>query len=344
MRTMLLISALLLLAASGSEAGERTTVLAISGERFLLNGKPGFLLGFSYFAALGAPKDFITQDLDDFQKAGFNWLRVWATWSQHGTNISVVAANGDSRTPFLQRLEWLVAECDRRGMVVDVTLTRGKRNSGSANSSALPDFRSHQQAVRTLTMTFKAHRNWFLDLANEHDVGDDRFVPDSELAQLRQQVRDFDPGRLVTASYGGHDLTEEQIRAAIETLKFDFICPHRPRSPESPGQTEAKTRELLAIIHQLRHSTPVLYQEPFRRGYGKWEPNAADFLTDLAGAVSGGAAGWCFHNGSERQRSGPGRDRSFDLSARRLFEQLDSEELRVVSQAAGEAAREHRLH
>jgi hypothetical protein len=88
----------------------------------------------------------------------------------------------------------------------------------------------------------------------------------------------------------------------------------------------------------------MLYQEPFRRGYGKWEPNAADFLTDLAGAVSGGAAGWCFHNGSERQRSGPGRDRSFDLSARRLFEQLDSEELRVVSQAAGEAAREHRLH
>jgi hypothetical protein len=27
----------------------------------------------------------------------------------------------------------------------------------------------------------------------------------------------------------------------------------------------------------------VHYQEPFRQGYGSWEPKAADFLTDLRG-------------------------------------------------------------
>jgi hypothetical protein len=78
---------------------------------------------------------------------------------------------------------------------------------------------------------------------------------------------------------------------------------------------------------------PILYQEPFRRGYESWEPAASDFLADLSGAVSGGAAGWCFHNGSEKSHSGPGRSRSLDLSTNRLFDQLDAEERRVMAGA-----------
>ena len=78
---------------------------------------------------------------------------------------------------------------------------------------------------------------------------------------------------------------------------------------------------------------PVHYQEPFRRGYGERSPAAEDFLTDLRGACAGGAAGWCFHNGD--QRDGPERRprRSFDLRAQRLFDQLDAEELKVVAGA-----------
>lgn len=315
------------------------TTLSISGARFLVNDKPTFLLGFSYFAALGAGRPFIQQDLDDFQKAGFNWLRIWATWNERGTNnISAVDAKGEPRPPFLDRLESLIADCDRRGLIVDVTLTRGKRRGNSSAASALPDFASHQQAVRTLVARFKAYRNWYLDLANEHDIRDDRCVSDAELAQLRRQVRELDPQRLVTASFGGHDLTEEDLRAAIQKIGLDFLCPHRPRGPESAGQTESITRELLAVMQNLQHPAPVLYQEPFRRGYANWEPGANDFLTDLAGAVSGGAAGWCFHNGSERPGAPSGsaavkRARSFDLSTRRLFDQLDPEERRVLAGA-----------
>lgn len=337
----LVCSFLLPMAACASEAPAPNTILSISGDRFLVNDKPTFLLGFSYFAALGAPPEFIRQDLDDFQKEGFNWLRVWATWNQRGTNISAVDSDGEPRQLFLDRLESLIADCDRRGLVVDVTLTRGKRTAGSPASSALPDFHAHQQAVRTLVTALKRRGNWYLDLANEHDIRDDRFVSDSELAQLRRQVRELDPKRLVTASFGGHDLTEEQIRVAVETLRLDFISPHRPRGPESACQTEAKTRELLAVMHKLNHLVPVLYQEPFRRGYAKWEPAASDFLTDLSGAVSGGAAGWCFHNGSERKTSasGPVPGRSFDLSTKRLFDQLDAEELRVVAGAANQVSK-----
>ena len=65
---------------------------------------------------------------------------------------------------------------------------------------------------------------------------------------------------------------------------------------------------------------------------------AADFLTDLGGAVAGGAAGWCFHNGSPKDTPDKGPHRSFDLRTKRLFEQLDVEEQKVVSEAVGTGA------
>lgn len=95
------------------------------------------------------------------------------------------------------------------------------------------------------------------------------------------------------------------------------------------------TRACLEMAEKVQHAVPVQYQEPFRRGYGSWEPNADDFLADLRGAVLSGAAGWCFHNGSQRNSPDGRPRRSFDLGAKRLFEQLDPEERRVCEQASG---------
>jgi hypothetical protein len=323
------IALLLLCAASLPQTkAEGATVLGIEGTRFTLDGKPTFLLGFSYYAALGASEEFARKDLDDFQKSGFHWLRVWATCGLVDQDVSAVDAQGCPREPFLGRLQWLVAECDRRGLVVDVTLTRGKGGSGP-----LPDLQSHQRAVETLVEALKSHRNWYLDLANERDVRDERYVSAEELRQLRDRVRQLDPERLVTASFGGHDLTAEDVRESLLTVGLDFLSPHRPRTAESPGQTEARTRECLGLMKELGRVAPVHHQEPFRRGYSQWEPAAADFLADLRGAVAGGAAGWCFHNGTQRNTPDKEPRRSFDLRNRRLMDQLDSEERKVVAEA-----------
>src|SRR5215207_6811999 len=114
------------------------TSLGIEGTRFTLNGRPTFLLGISYYAGLGASEEFIRRDLEDLQRLGFNWLRVWATWAAFDHDVSAVDATGRAREPFLAKLRWLLAECDRRGFVVDVTLTRGKRGA----AGTLPDFES----------------------------------------------------------------------------------------------------------------------------------------------------------------------------------------------------------
>jgi len=313
------LPALVLLVPFVSVRAQDATILGVEGTRFTLNGKPTFLLGVSYYGGLGASEDFIRRDLDDIQRSGFNWLRLWATWTAFDNDVSAVDARGRPREPFLGRLKWLV------------TLTRNK-------SGVLPDYESHLRAVETLVAALKPYRNWYLDLANERDVRDDRYVGIQELKRLRDRVRQLDPQRLVTASFGGHDLSAEDVRESLLTIGLDFLCPHRPRSPESPGQTEAKTRECLALMKKAGRMVPLHHQEPFRRGYQGWEPTAADFLTDLRGAVAGGAAGWCLHNGTQRNAPDQEPRRSFDLRIRRLFEQLDAEERKVVAEASANVA------
>ena len=317
-----------------SAAAAEPTTLGIDGSRFTLNGKPTFLLGLSYYGALGAREDFIRRDLDDAKRYGFNWLRVWATWESFGNDVSAVDSRGQPRQPFMDRLKWLVAECDHRGLVVDVTLTRGKRLSDATPVGHLPDVESHQRAVETVVNALKQHRNWYLDVANEHDVRDERYVPLAELKDLREAVRRIDASRLVTASFGGHELGERDVRDALVTAGLDFLSPHRPRNSESPAETEARTRECHTLMMQIGRVVPVHYQEPFSRGYAGWEPTAADFLTDLRGAVTGGAAGWCFHNGSQGDAPNKEPRRSFDLRNKRLFDQLDAGEQKVVGSAA----------
>ena len=317
-------------AAGQAPTSNDPTVLGIQDTRFTLNGQPTFLLGISYYGALGAPEEFIQRDLDDLQTHGFNWLRVWAMWGAFDHDVSAVDAQGGPREPFLDKLQWLVAECDRRGLVVDVTLTRNQPSSQRPSGGGLPDFASHQRAVETLISALKQHRNWYLDLANERDVRDARYVSPTELKTLRELARRLAPSLLVTASLGGHDLTPSDVHDSLVIAGLDFLTPHRPRDAQSPVQTKAQTRACLDLAKAVR-IVPVHYQEPFRRGYSPWEPTAADFLTDLRGAVAGGAAGWCFHNGSERRSPDQQPRRSFDLRVKRLFDQLDPEERKVAT-------------
>jgi hypothetical protein len=182
-----------------------------------------------------------------------------------------------------------------------------------------------------------------LDLANEHDVRDARYVPAAELKVLRELVRRLDPARLVTASFGGHDLDQQELRESLVSVGSDFVSPHRPRTAESPRQTEGQTRAALTAMAGVGHPAPVHYQEPFRRGYGAWQPAAEDFLTDLRGAIAGGAAGWCFHNGAQNRAPAGQPRRSFDLRDKRLFDQLDGEELKVVAEVKKVVAERSRV-
>ena len=46
--------------------------LEIQDTQFLVDGKPTFLLGASYYAGLGTSDDFMDRDLNELRKLGFN--------------------------------------------------------------------------------------------------------------------------------------------------------------------------------------------------------------------------------------------------------------------------------
>ncbi|NLX99671.1 MAG: hypothetical protein GXY83_26545 [Rhodopirellula sp.] len=308
---------------------EGRTWLGIKGTGFTLNDRPTFLLGVSYYSALGASEETIRQDLDEMRRRGGNWIRVWATWGAFDNEVSAVDAEGNARKPFLDRLLRLVEECDRRGMIVDVTLSRG---NGVTGPPRLPTLTAHRRAVESIVTALKPRANWYLDLSNERNIRDQRYTDFAALRTLRAAVRQLDPQRLVTASHAG-DISREDLGEYLRTVEVDFLSPHRPRHAGSPQQTAAKTRELRAWMQEIGRAVPVHYQEPFRRGFSaRWEPSAEDFAVDLQQALAGGAAGWCFHNGDQHERPDGQPRRSFDLRDRRLFEQLDDEERAFLDQ------------
>lgn len=307
----------------GLMGGARAMVLGIDGTAFTVDEKPTFLLGISYYGALGAPKEFVERDLDDMWKAGWNWIRVWATWDLDGPDVSALHETGAPREPYFSMLTWLVEEAEARLIVVDVTLTRGE---------VLPTQQAHLRAVQTLARSLVPFRNVYIDLGNERNIRDARFVSFEELRELSQTVRRVDRERLITASHAG-DASADEVREYMLTADVDFISPHRPRNARSPAQTAGKTREYLRWLRDLGKPAPVHYQEPFRRDFSPWQPVAQDFLDDLRGAVEGGAAGWCLHNGAPR-RHYKGPTRSFNMTREhgRLFDQLDDEEMTVFRQ------------
>jgi hypothetical protein len=152
----------------------------------------------------------------------------------------------------------------------------------------------------------------------------------ADLKELRALVRKLDAHRLVTASHAG-DISRADLGEYFDTVRVDFLSPHRPRTAASPGQTEATSKEYRVLMKDLGREAPIHYQEPFRRDYGGWQPRAEDFVTDLEAARAGGAAGWCWHNGDNRGAKDGRPRRSFDLREKRLFEQLDEEDARFLT-------------
>ncbi len=143
------------LCCSGSLAADerKATVLGIQRSQFTINGRPTFLLGISYYGALGGSDEFWKQDLDDMQQAGCNWIRVWATWAAFGEDVSAVDGEGRPREKSMERLQSLIKECNRRDMIVDVSLSRGNGVSGSPRLQSLAPLQraEHQgQAVHVI--------------------------------------------------------------------------------------------------------------------------------------------------------------------------------------------------
>ena len=309
--------------------------LSEDGHRFTLDGKETFLMGISYYGALSAEDPEVwAKDLQELRRDGVNWIRVWAYWQfpkDNGENVSVMERDGSIREALMQKLEDLVASCDELGIVVDVTLFRDASTSGVGP----PDMAAHTQACLNIARRLLPCRNVYVDVANERDVRDGRYVSLEECGELIRCIKSVDPKRLCTASCMPVSL--DQLSAIMNIARVDLLAPHLCRHQGCADRTQETVKGTLEWMRSIEKTVPIHLQEPFRRGYGNYEPEVDDFLRDLAGAVRGGAAGWCFHNGAQ-QGDRPFRSFSLASSEGRLYEQLDASELAVLSKMKGVAA------
>jgi hypothetical protein len=159
-------------AASRAAGAAVKSGLAITpdGTGFVLNGKPQFMKGVSYFGYGSGPEEAATaglnSDLDAIQRCGMNWLRLWVTWNEwsmlttHGVLIPAQAA----------RLSNVLKELERRGMAADLTLNResdsGKAmNCGDQKCGGLVDQASHLRGVCALAKLVKPFRGVYFDVS-----------------------------------------------------------------------------------------------------------------------------------------------------------------------------------
>ena len=298
-----------------------TLGVSADGRFFTVNGKSVYLNGISYYSGTSVddPKD-LKLDLDDMVKNRFNWIRVWTFW---GADIAVTDPNGQVREPGMSRLKTIITECNKRRMIVDVTMSHGNHPAPSNQAE-------HLACARTLAAELKPYRNVYIDVGNERDVGDARYVSLEDVGELITAIKAIDPQRICTAS--SCPGSEDGMKQHLEVGKLDFIAPHLCRDDGCSAKTIGTVKELAGWMKALGRRVPIHLQEPFRRGYTDYQPTVEDFYRDDSGARIAEAAGWCLHNGSSRRGSGEQqRSRSFGMGKEhgRLYAQLDEVELEV---------------
>jgi len=261
------------------------TILRVSGRVFTVNGKQTFLVGWSYYGALGEDLDVIKSDILWMKGKGFNWFRMWLVWMPE-EGASAFNVDGTWHKKNQEKLYQMVKFCDENGIIVDVS---GNYCSGTIDScnkypkQVMTSIPKSMAVWQNTTKLLKEFDNVYFDLFNEFQYHG--IAPKiSEIRQIVDAIKKIDPDRLVTCS-GGHPNMFDYQAAGI-----DFLAPHGDRYPGWWQWTCPWLKN-----HPLE--IPVHLQEPDRNGYGGSQYPWTDFCKDLkeAQTCDRAAAGWCFH-------------------------------------------------
>jgi hypothetical protein len=310
--------------------GASATALGITpdGKYFTVNNDTTYLMGVSYFGATGiANWNRVLLDLNDMQAAGFNWIRIWAFWespprdgdASNPTPVDISVLNRSTatvRSTYMNRLKNIIAECDQRGMIVDVTWARVLPSKPSVFPQTYDE---HLRCSKKLAEVLEGFENVYFDIGNECNVGIKRLTID-RIGTAIDAINVIDPSRICTASFrpGG----PFQLDSLRWLGKVDFLAAHGPDAADTADDVVLK---YISWMEQLNYRMPVHFNEVPRRGvdYSGWTPDKIDFYHMCVGAKVAMGAGWCFHNGWEFKGS---PFRSFHMMDQRLYPQLDDQE------------------
>jgi hypothetical protein len=312
-RFLVCLAALAAGRATAEAATPPTAVLTVSGDRFLLDGKPFEPWGIRVASAARdaeSTRHLIAQ-LDDYRRHGVNSFTVFYQGSSGGYG-NPFSADGTSVEPEVQaRMIELIREAEARRMVVVVGIFYQRAPFPFRDKDAV------RRVVRTVAESLRPHRNVILNIANEQNsprwqaaAGVCDFRDPQVIIELCRLVREIDPARIVGG--GGYDHAKNEIIGRsphVGVLLFDTSGP----TPDSGALYE---RFLAAGVREK----PMINVETF----GGWTRNylppgvfpdevKAAYRREVEAAARRPGLSVFFHNNPWCQGPDQGLPRRYDL-------------------------------
>jgi len=274
----LLALAIVLLAAGSARAQK----LGIQGDRFTIDGAPKFLTFVTYFGGMGAPN--VIADLHLMKTLGFDGFRIWPLLD---TGPQILNGDGSVRPAEMAHFLSILDQAKQERLIVDVTFTHEHIGLTPANTRV---------GLVNVAAAMRGYENVLIDIQNERNVQDRRFLSEPDIASIYQAIKAVDPARIVGCSEARGDAAGPATDAAfVARLGLDVTMLHETRSAD--WYTLAVQQY---VISRLRaNGKPAYMQEPMTtRDSFFFYPShdrAEYFLQAIAHAKLAGAAGWTFH-------------------------------------------------
>jgi hypothetical protein len=255
--------------------------LSIQGDRFAVDGAPRFLTFMTMFGAMGAPD--IVADLQTVRNLGFDGVRIWPNLD---TGPQLMNRDGTLKPEELARLQLILDEARKQRLIVDVSFTY--------ETVAGLDVARGRLGIAAATEALRSYDNILIDIQNERNVTDRRFMSEADVARALAAIRSIDPARIVVASNSPVDPADYAADFTAR-LGLDATAYHEPRNSRWYTLPEMQNN----VGAMRKNGKPAYLQEAMPTRDDLFAYPAHDradyFIQAIANAKLTGAAAWCFH-------------------------------------------------
>src|SRR5438874_262824 len=267
----------------GGAADARAQKLGIQGDRFTIDGTPKFLTFVTYFGGMGAPN--VIADLHLMKTLGFDGFRIWPLLD---TGPQILNGDGSLRATEMAQFLSILDQAKQERLIVDVTFTH-EHIAGLTPANT-------RVGLANVAAAMRSYENVLIDIQNERNVQDRRFMSEPDIVSIYQAIKAVDPARIVGCSEARGDAAGPATDASfVARLRLDVTMLHETRSADwytLPVQQY--------VISALRaNGRPAYMQEPMTTRDSLFfypsHDRAEYFLQAIAHAKLAGAAGWTFH-------------------------------------------------
>jgi hypothetical protein len=279
----LAVRALALACLLACAADARAQKLGIQGDRFTVDGTPKFLTFVTYFGGMGAPN--VVADLHLMKTLGFDGFRIWPLLD---TGPQILNGDGSLRPGEMAHFLSILDQAKQERLIVDVTFTH-EHIAGLTPANT-------RVGLANVASAMRSYENVLIDIQNERNVQDRRFLSEPDVLSIYQAIKAVDPARIVGCSEARGDAPGPATGASfVARLGLDVTMFHETRS--SDWYTFGVQQYVISALRT--NGRPAYMQEPMttRDSFFVYPSHdrAEYFLQAIANAKLAGAAGWTFH-------------------------------------------------